>query len=63
MNINEFEIGMLVECQKGVGRVTSINTSERTVTVNPLDDDNAYVVDCNEIQHQPQLHEGCESYY
>ncbi|MFD2179028.1 hypothetical protein [Veronia pacifica] len=63
MNVNEFEIGMLVECQKGVGRVTKINTGDKTVVINQLDGDADFVVPCDEIQHQPQLHEGCETYY
>lgn len=63
MNINQMRVGMLVECQQGVGRILAVDREADTVLLQGGSSEEQWAVHLDEIESNPQCHDGCDRYY
>ena len=63
MQAKELKMGMHVEYRHEVVEVVDVDQIKNRITIeNPLDHARE-TIDCSDLEDQPQLHIGCESYY
>lgn len=63
MQAKDLKPGMWVECREGVAEVIDIDVEHNTAIVENMRDHKRININCDDINEQPQLHTGCDSYY
>ena len=63
MQAKELKPGMWVEYQQGVAEVIDVDQEHNTAIIESMSDHRRININCNDLEDQPQLHTGCDTYY
>ncbi|MGF1686389.1 hypothetical protein L4C36_06790 [Photobacterium japonica] len=63
MQAKDLKPGMWVEHQQGIAEVVEVDQDHNTAIIEKRHDHRRVSICCDDLVDQPQLHNGCDSYY